>query len=193
VRLVSDILSFERLESGKVQLEPEACQVTSLMYKAINSVQPLADHSGITIALTPLNVTLWAAPDAIIQVLTNLLSNAIKFSCPGGTIWLKAEERMSERTGSDDTLPTHLSTHPPTHPSTPTSSSPSAIKAAASPPTSKSAFSSSFSRSMRLIRVTTAAPGWAWPSASALCSSTGVTVGSRARWAGAALSPWRCP
>jgi len=119
VRLVSDILSFERLESGKVQLEPEACQVTSLMYKAIDSVQPLADHSGITIALTPLNVTLWAAPDAIIQVLTNLLGNAIKFSCPGGTIWLKAEERMSERTGSDDTLPTHPSTHPPTHPSTP--------------------------------------------------------------------------
>lgn len=90
VRLVDDILSFERLESGKVQLEKEACQVATLMYQAIDSVQPLADRSGITIALTPMNLTLWAAPDAIIQVLTNLLSNAIKFSSPGGTVWLKA-------------------------------------------------------------------------------------------------------
>nr|MBW4484824.1 PAS domain S-box protein [Tildeniella torsiva UHER 1998/13D] len=91
VRLVDDILSFERLESGKVQLEKEACQVATLMYQAIDSVQPLADRSGITIALMPLNLTLWAAPDGLIQVLTNLLSNAIKFSRPGETVWLKAE------------------------------------------------------------------------------------------------------
>lgn len=123
VRLVDDILSFERLESGKVQLEKEACQVATLMYQAIDSVQPLADRSGITIALVPLNLTLWAAPDAIIQVLTNLLSNAIKFSSPGGTVWLKAEEWASgwvgEWTSDGDRSPTHLPlsslTHPPTH------------------------------------------------------------------------------
>ena len=95
VHLVDDILSFERLESGQVELEKEHCQVASLVYQAIDSVQPLADQSGITIALIPLTVTLWAAPDGIIQVLTNLLSNAIKFSCPGGTVWVKAStERL---------------------------------------------------------------------------------------------------
>ncbi len=86
VRLVDDILSFERLESGKVQLEKEHCQVATLLYQAIDAVQPLADQSGITLALTPLTATLWAAPDGIIQVLTNLLSNAVKFSSPGGTV-----------------------------------------------------------------------------------------------------------
>ncbi|MBD2231399.1 HAMP domain-containing histidine kinase [Phormidium tenue] len=91
VRLVDDILSFERLESGNVQLEKETCQVATLMYQAIDSVQPLADRSGITIALVPLHLTLWAAPDAIIQVLTNLLSNAIKFSRHGETVWVKSE------------------------------------------------------------------------------------------------------
>ncbi|MFQ4138450.1 PAS domain S-box protein [Nodosilinea sp. PGN35] len=90
VRLVDDILSFERLESGKVQLEKETCQVATLMHQALDSVQPLADRSGITIALTPVDLTLWAAPDAIVQVLTNLLSNAIKFSSSGGTVWLEA-------------------------------------------------------------------------------------------------------
>ncbi|MBE9160422.1 PAS domain S-box protein [Nodosilinea sp. LEGE 06152] len=95
VRLVDDILSFERLESGQVQLEKELCQVAHLLYQAIDSVQPLADQSGITIALTPLTATLWAAPDSVIQVLTNLLSNAIKFSCPNGTVWVKAStERL---------------------------------------------------------------------------------------------------
>ncbi|PSN15097.1 hypothetical protein C7293_08855, partial [filamentous cyanobacterium CCT1] len=72
VRLVDDILSFERLESGQVQLEKEPCQVAHLMYQAIDSVQPFADQSAITIALTPLTTTLIAAPDALIQVLTNL-------------------------------------------------------------------------------------------------------------------------
>jgi PAS domain S-box-containing protein len=110
VRLVDDILSFERLESGRVQLEKEACQVASLIYQAIDSVQPLADQSGITLAVTPLNTSLWAAPDAILQVLTNLLSNAIKFSQPGGTVWLQAKKVVPDVTPpapTDRPTPTH--------------------------------------------------------------------------------------
>ncbi|MGG6239746.1 PAS domain S-box protein [Nodosilinea sp. AN01ver1] len=141
VRLVDDILSFERLESGQVQLEKEPCQVAHLMYQAIDSVQPLADHSAITIALTPLATTLVAAPDAVIQVLTNLLSNAIKFSNPGQTVWLSAEvddEGMRQwRDGEDggmrgwsdgedaSSLTPYASSHPlipsPPHPLTPSS------------------------------------------------------------------------
>jgi PAS domain S-box-containing protein len=100
MRLVNDILSFERLESGQVQLEKELCSVAQLMYQSIDSVQPMAAKSGITIVLTPLNTTLWAAPDAIIQVLTNLLSNAIKFSCPGGTVWVKAIREVANTVAS---------------------------------------------------------------------------------------------
>jgi PAS domain S-box-containing protein len=117
VRLVDDILSFERLESGKVQLEKEDCAVAHLLYQAIDIVQPLADRSGITIALTPLTATLWAAPDAIIQVLTNLLSNAIKFSSPGETVWLKASVVRSE--GDGVIIDSHISPFPPSPPSPP--------------------------------------------------------------------------
>ncbi len=91
VRLVDDILKLERLESGKVQLIMEQCQATDLMQQAINSVQGLADQTGITLSLTPLSATLSAAPDAITQTLTNLLSNALKFSVSGNMVWLKAE------------------------------------------------------------------------------------------------------
>jgi PAS domain S-box-containing protein len=101
VRLVDNILSFERLESGKVQLEKEHCQVATLLYQAIDAVQPLADQSGITLALTPLTATLWAAPDGIVQVLTNLLSNAVKFSSQGGTICMNASTERSNAESSN--------------------------------------------------------------------------------------------
>lgn len=91
VRLVDDILSLERLESGKVQLVRELCQVADLMQQAVDSVQSLADQANITLVVVSLSATLWVAPDAIIQTLTNLLSNAIKFSSAGDTIWLQAE------------------------------------------------------------------------------------------------------
>ncbi|MEX0269668.1 PAS domain S-box protein [Leptolyngbyaceae cyanobacterium UHCC 1019] len=96
VRLVNDILDLERLESGKVQLVMEHCQVADLMQQAVDSVQAIADQSAITLVVTSLSATLWVAPDAIIQALTNLLSNAIKFSDSGDTVWLKAELRERE-------------------------------------------------------------------------------------------------
>ncbi len=90
VHLVDDILSFERLESGRVQLDPEPCQVEDLFVQALDSVKALADQSHIALKSQPISATLQAAPDAIVQTLTNLLSNAIKFSAPGCTVWLRA-------------------------------------------------------------------------------------------------------
>lgn len=110
VRLINDILDLERLQSGKVELVMQSCQIADLMQQAIDSVQAIADQSAITLSLTPLSATIWAAPDAIVQTLTNLLSNAIKFSFPGSTVWLKAEvtgvgewERGSVEDGGDRT------------------------------------------------------------------------------------------
>jgi PAS domain S-box-containing protein len=91
VRLVDDILTLERLASGKVQLVREQCQVADLMRQAVDSVQTIADQSNITLSLLPLSATVWASSDAIIQTLTNLLSNAIKFSSAGDTVWVKAD------------------------------------------------------------------------------------------------------
>ncbi|WAL62018.1 PAS domain S-box protein [Thermocoleostomius sinensis] len=101
VRLVNDILTLERLKSGMVPLQVEPCQVTDLLQQAVNSVQTIADQADVTLVVTPVAVTLWAAPDAIVQTLTNLLSNAIKFSFPGATVWLKVEMGNREQ-GSDE-------------------------------------------------------------------------------------------
>ncbi|EKQ66911.1 PAS domain S-box [Leptolyngbyaceae cyanobacterium JSC-12] len=91
VRLVDDILSLERLESGKVRLVMEPCQVADLMQQAVEGIQAIAEQAAIIFSVTPLSATMWASPDALVQTLTNLLSNAIKFSAPGSTVWLAAE------------------------------------------------------------------------------------------------------
>jgi PAS domain S-box-containing protein len=99
VRLINDILDIERIESGKVAMTKQTCDIAELIPQAINIVEELAEQSQIQIAKSVQSAILWADPDRIVQVLTNLLSNAIKFSPPKSTIWLNADLLPSD---SDD-------------------------------------------------------------------------------------------
>jgi PAS domain S-box-containing protein len=90
-RLVSDILDLERLESGKVKLVQERCDAGALMLQATEGLRDSATQNQIRLVVIPIQATLWASPDSIIQTLTNLLSNAIKFSEADSTIWLQAK------------------------------------------------------------------------------------------------------
>ncbi|RAM48318.1 MAG: two-component system response regulator CreB, partial [Hapalosiphonaceae cyanobacterium JJU2] len=96
VRLINDILDIERIESGKVKMEKQTCNVADLIIKAINVIQPLADKAEVTLSVSSLSQQLWADPDRIVQTLTNLLSNAIKFSTAGSTVWLSVELKNGE-------------------------------------------------------------------------------------------------
>lgn len=91
VRLVDDILDLERLESGKVSLNFERCDVDKLLDQAAEQMQTMADGAGITlrVAASPLQIVV--DRDRILQVLTNLVSNAIKFSSEGASVWLNVD------------------------------------------------------------------------------------------------------
>lgn len=123
VRLINDILDIERIESGKVAMTKQACDIADLITQAIDVVQELADQASIQLSVSSISAPLWADPDRIVQVLTNLLSNAIKFSPPHSTIWLRAElqevgeqeSRGAAEQGSNPSL-IHPSTHPPVYP-----------------------------------------------------------------------------
>jgi PAS domain S-box-containing protein len=91
IRLVNDILDLERLESGKVRLIMQECEIGDLIKQATETVQAIADEANITLCATFPKITIWAAPDAIAQTLINLLGNAIKFSPVGSSVWLSAE------------------------------------------------------------------------------------------------------
>jgi signal transduction histidine kinase len=109
MRLVNDILTLERLESGSVELVMESCRVSDLLQPALNSVQAIADQAGIHLKIRPVATQVRAAPDLIIQTLTNLLSNAIKFSPADSTVWLNAETFTQDSLqDSLDTSTTHV-------------------------------------------------------------------------------------
>jgi len=92
VRLINDVLDFERMESGTVPMQKSECHATNLMVQAIEIMQGMAEKAGITLSVSPQPAQLWADPDRIVQVLTNLLSNSIKFSPQDGTISVTAEQ-----------------------------------------------------------------------------------------------------
>jgi len=95
IRLINDILDLERLESDKVTLYQQSCNVADLLRQATDMMQPMADKAGVTLLSSSVSVDLYADPDRLIQVLTNLLSNAIKFSAAGSTVWLTAEIQLA--------------------------------------------------------------------------------------------------
>jgi PAS domain S-box-containing protein len=96
VRLINDILDIERIESGKVKMQRENCNLDELISSALNIMQPIANKAGVILSISSLSVQLWVDPDRIVQTLTNLLSNAIKFSHSNSTVWLTAQQQKNE-------------------------------------------------------------------------------------------------
>jgi signal transduction histidine kinase len=96
VRLVNDILDLQRLESGSMRLDLQVGDAAALMQQSVDLMRTYAEENQIQLTVTPLPVSIWAAPDSIVQTLTNLLSNAIKFSKPGGKVWVSAKVETEE-------------------------------------------------------------------------------------------------
>jgi two-component system, OmpR family, sensor histidine kinase VicK len=97
VRLVNNVLDLQRIESGKVIMECQACNAANLMIQAAEAMQAMAQQQEVTLVKQPQDINIWADADYILQALTNLLSNAIKFSSPGGTVWLTVEQEKSSQ------------------------------------------------------------------------------------------------
>ena len=97
--LIEDLLDVSRIVGGKMRLEVAPVQMPSVLYRAIDAVQPAASAKGIRID-EHVDADLPPVPgDAtrLQQVIWNLLSNAVKFTPAGGTVWVSARPRQSQR------------------------------------------------------------------------------------------------
>jgi PAS domain S-box-containing protein len=92
VRLVNDILDLERLESSKVTLDRNWCDVLELCQQALETMQAIATESQIEILCEAQPQQFFADCDRIVQTLVNLLSNAVKFSPPHSQVRLEAKQ-----------------------------------------------------------------------------------------------------
>ncbi len=80
VALINDILDIEKMEAGKFELSIEEVQARKVVARAIACVQPIAEKCKIRLENKVEDITLYADPERLIQVLINLITNAIKFS-----------------------------------------------------------------------------------------------------------------
>ncbi|MEZ4408692.1 MAG: response regulator [Polyangiales bacterium] len=90
VRLVDDLLDVARITSGKISLRRERVSLASVVSDAVQTTAPSVEQRGqrLSLSLPPTEVTLWADPTRIAQVIANLLNNASRYSPAGSNIAL---------------------------------------------------------------------------------------------------------
>jgi two-component system, OmpR family, sensor histidine kinase VicK len=91
VRLVNDILDFERISSGKNALQRTDCSAIDLLRRATDLQDASAAKAHIHFRIDAEPVNLYVDGDRILQTLTNLISNAVKFSPAGSEVRLRAQ------------------------------------------------------------------------------------------------------
>lgn len=84
--LVNDLLDFQKLQEGKMQLAPSEFELRELLTESVNLLESAARKKNVEIDLKPGEWNVTADQSKLRQTFTNFLSNAIKFSPQDGTI-----------------------------------------------------------------------------------------------------------
>lgn len=100
IRLVNNILDYERIGLGTVEMHFREAGVKDLFQEVVAGFSPLAAEKNVTIRTKAMDVTALIDEDRMKQVLTNLLSNALNFSPDPGTILVTLECRDESVCGS---------------------------------------------------------------------------------------------
>jgi PAS domain S-box-containing protein len=92
-QLIEDLLDMSRIVSGKIRLDVQRVDLTSIVEAAVEAVKPAAEAKGIRLhaVLDPLPAPMAGDPGRLQQVLWNLLSNAVKFTSKGGRVQVLLE------------------------------------------------------------------------------------------------------
>ncbi len=97
-RLIDNILSISRIESGLVPVKKQLVSLTVIMKEAIEVITPQAKTKKITLVekLSPVFYQTHADKDMIYQAALNLLSNAVKYTPENGKIEIETLINESE-------------------------------------------------------------------------------------------------
>jgi signal transduction histidine kinase len=104
---IDDLLDIERLDSGRIKVQPGAFALQPLVESCLEMFRPQAEAKGVALQTempaAPVEVT--ADRDMIGHVLTNLISNAVKFVEGGGHVRVRVlpeKEGRAEVEVADD-------------------------------------------------------------------------------------------
>jgi PAS domain S-box-containing protein len=84
-RLIDDILSFAKLESGRVEFHYETVALDRFLDTLESFIAPRVERKGLLYRFDPdgADITVWIDKDKVQQIMLNLLSNAVKFTESG--------------------------------------------------------------------------------------------------------------
>jgi signal transduction histidine kinase len=90
-RMISDLLDAATIAAGHLSMEPLPHEARALLRAAGEALRPIVEEKGIRFACEdePVDVTLLADADRVLQVLENLTANAARFTPEGGCVTLE--------------------------------------------------------------------------------------------------------
>lgn len=103
--LINDILDMSRIESGKVQIKEQECNISEMMHNLVNIIQPQVKAKQLELFIDTfeiVNEDVMADALKMNQVFINLLSNAVKYTPAGGTITFRIMQKTTFRHGYGD-------------------------------------------------------------------------------------------
>lgn len=103
--LINDILDMSRIESGKLQIKEQECNLSELMHNMVNIIQPQVKAKQLELFIDTFEVVnedVITDPLKMNQVFINLLSNAVKYTPAGGNISFRIMQKSSFRHGYAD-------------------------------------------------------------------------------------------
>jgi PAS domain S-box-containing protein len=91
LRLVEDILTVGKIDSGQFQPSVEPTELGVLVESVVESIEPAAIRKGITLVrqIGSEPIVVRADPDQLDRALMNVLSNAVKFTQAAGTVVIR--------------------------------------------------------------------------------------------------------
>ncbi|MCM1220185.1 MAG: ATP-binding protein, partial [Lachnospiraceae bacterium] len=103
--LINDILDMSRIESGKVQIKEQECNISELIHNLVNIIQPQVKAKQLDMFIDTFDVAnedVIADPLKLSQVFVNLMSNAVKYTPAGRSISFRIQQQTTFHHGYGD-------------------------------------------------------------------------------------------
>ena len=104
LKIISSILDFSRIDSGRLSVKTIPCHVSDLIETALKGHREMARRRGLKLKVQVAEglPTMELDPEKIVTSISHLVDNAIKFSTLGGTIQITAKTVASSEVDSAD-------------------------------------------------------------------------------------------
>ncbi|NCB92725.1 MAG: response regulator [Clostridia bacterium] len=101
LNLINDTLDLQRIETGRLKLEPQVARCNAMLEETIAMLMPAIKEKNIDLKVSVIDHSEmeWFVRIDVLrlkQIVTNIISNSIKFTPPGGTIELRVGELKRE-------------------------------------------------------------------------------------------------